>query len=389
MTEQISPRVGAVQATRVAVLHLGRNGGGPKFTLELARALRESGAEVISVIARDADNRADFEQLCPTLAVSTFTTRIGALLRLPLLLVHAVHIRRFLARHGIDAVVVGMEQIWQAPLLPLIRAPRRPVLLCVHDARMHPGDHNRLEHLLRATQRRSADGALTFSTHVAEALEADGPFPSTRIWRSVHGAFGPLRESPRALPSRVPVVGFFGRISEYKGLDIASAAVQALRRRGRRVRLRVVGTGSVPALEALTHEDDQVELTWVEDDDIPGRLDEFDVLLLPYREASQSGVFAYAMSRGLPMVATPVGGLIEQAESTRAAMVAAAMNAEAVADALEQVLDNAEEYAALSRNGLAAARATYSWARTGRDALQAVERLTDAKKPATAGTARA
>ena len=46
MTE---PEQGVVPA-RVAVLHLGRNGGGPKFTFEIARSLEQAGATVFSVV---------------------------------------------------------------------------------------------------------------------------------------------------------------------------------------------------------------------------------------------------------------------------------------------------------------------------------------------------
>jgi len=38
----------------VAVLHLGRNGGGPKFTYALAEAIRALGQPVVSVVSRDA-----------------------------------------------------------------------------------------------------------------------------------------------------------------------------------------------------------------------------------------------------------------------------------------------------------------------------------------------
>jgi glycosyltransferase involved in cell wall biosynthesis len=173
----------------------------------------------------------------------------------------------------------------------------------------------------------------------------------------------------------VPVIGFFGRLSEYKGLRLAHEAVEILRAAGRRIRFEVVGDGADPALARMTHPDDHVEVGWVDDRTIPEILDRFDVLALPYLEASQSGVFAYAAGRGLPMVVTPVGGLREQAESSGAALVADAVTADAVADRLTELLDDPARYLAVSTAGVTAAAGSHSWARTARDVLTGVAAL--------------
>jgi glycosyltransferase involved in cell wall biosynthesis len=361
-------------ATPVAVLHLGRNGGGPKFTHALAEALQAVGRPVVTVVSSGADNRGAYHALGPVLELPTFRSTIGAALRAPVLLLHALRLRRFLTRHEVRVVVVAMEQIWQGPLLGLL-GRRRRILLCVHDATMHPGRFNAVEHLSLQVHRALADGAVTFSDHVASVLEAQGAFPPGRIQRSVHGAYAATGAAPRSARSGVPVIGFFGRLSEYKGLRLAHEAVEILRAAGRRIRFEVVGDGADPALARMTHPDDHVEVGWVDDRTIPEILDRFDVLALPYLEASQSGVFAYAAGRGLPMVVTPVGGLREQAESSGAALVADAVTADAVADRLTELLDDPARYLAVSTAGVTAAAGSHSWARTARDVLTGVAAL--------------
>jgi glycosyltransferase involved in cell wall biosynthesis len=326
---------------------------------------------VVSVVARGADNRGAYDHLGPVLELTTFRSTAGAALRAPVLLLHALRLRRFLSRHGVRVVVVAMEQIWQGPLLALL-GRRRPILLCVHDATMHPGRFNAVEQLSLQVHRALADGAVTFSDHVASVLEAQGAFAPARIQRSVHGSYAGTGAVARSLRRPVPVVGFFGRLSEYKGLRLAHEAVQILRSAGRRVRFEVVGDGADPSLASMAHPDDHVEVGWVDDRSIPEILGRFDVLALPYIEASQSGVFAYAAGHGLPMVVTPVGGLREQAESSGAALVADAVTAVAVADRLAELLDDADRYQAVSAAGVAAATGTHSWGRTARDVLTGV-----------------
>jgi glycosyltransferase involved in cell wall biosynthesis len=361
----------------VAVLHLGSNGGGPKFTFELTRALRGAGFQTLAVIASGADNRSSFEALGPTLDLPTFTTPIGALLRAPLILLSALRLRRQLRRGHVGAVVIAMEQVWQAPLLRLSRSKGRRRLICVHDAAMHPGDHNVLEDVLRRLQRSEADGAITFSGHVADQLIASGAFPARRIWRTVHGAYGVAADRPHSPPSgdAVPTVGFFGRISEYKGLGLCYSAVEHMRASGRRVRFAVIGDGHRELVAEMTHPDDDVRLGWVNDSEIPATLGEFDVLALPYTESSQSGVFAYAISQGLPMAVTPVGGLREQAHDTGAALVATDVTSQAFAVALGRVLDDPSLYEDLAARGLRAARSVHSWDRVGEDAGRAIREM--------------
>lgn len=361
----------------VAVMYLGSNGGGPKFAYELANGLRDAGHHTLSIVSDHVDNREDFESLDAVLAMPTFRTPLGALVRSPLILMNALRIRRQLRRHRAQALVIAMEHVWQAPILAMVRGRKIPQLLCVHDASMHPGDANRLETVLLGLQRALADGALTFSDHVAQTLQTHGVFQEQRIWRTVHGAYGAASGQPHSPPSstQTATIGFFGRIADYKGLGLCYDAIQTLRASGRRVRFAVVGDGDRRLVAGMTHPDDQVRLGWVDDNEIPSILQKFDVLALPYVESSQSGVFAYAISQGLPMVVTPVGGLREQAQETDAALVARSLEPADFADALESLLSDTASYRRLASNGLAAASGAHSWARVAEDARTAISAL--------------
>lgn len=356
---------------RLAVVQWGRTGAGPLFALELAEALRDDGCEVVVSYATGSEVADTFVELgVPSFALRTYRDRRGAVLGLPRLLWSSLRLDRFLRRHRIDVVVVAMEQLWQGVAAPVFRFGGRRTLLCVHDATMHPGDFSRVEHLLRRVERRVADGAIVFSDAVATALAASGTFDADRIHETVHAAYrvDPGRAAARSIRrDAVPVVGCFGRLSAYKGLGLGVRAIAELRARGVRVRLRVVGSGTDEALALLQHPDDDLEQRWVPQEEIVDVVDGFDIALLPYVEASQSGVLAYAMALGVPAVVTPVGGLAEQATASGSGVVAAAMTPTALADALEELLSDTGRYQALSAAGTAAAAGAFSWARVAAD----------------------
>jgi glycosyltransferase involved in cell wall biosynthesis len=103
----------------------------------------------------------------------------------------------------------------------------------------------------------------------------------------------------------------FGRLLPYKGLDLLAAAIPLV---CANAQVRVVGSGpesdELCALRTLPRT--SVENRWVPEQEIGDLLAWADAVILPYREASQSGVAAAALAAGRFVVATNVGGLKEQ-----------------------------------------------------------------------------
>jgi glycosyltransferase involved in cell wall biosynthesis len=111
---------------------------------------------------------------------------------------------------------------------------------------------------------------------------------------------------------------FFGIVRQYKGVDVLLRAVAQLRRE-RPVRVVVAGEfwDPVDPYERLIDElglRDVVDLRpgYVPDDELSRLLTRADLMVAPYRSATQSGAVEMAFGAGLPVVASRVGGLAEQ-----------------------------------------------------------------------------
>jgi glycosyltransferase involved in cell wall biosynthesis len=137
----------------------------------------------------------------------------------------------------------------------------------------------------------------------------------------------------------------FGRLLPYKGLDLLA---DALRRLGPQpgLAVRVVGAGpespELAALRALPGV--TVENRWVPEDEVGALLGWADAVVLPYREASQSGVAAAALAAHRRVIATDVGGLREQLAGEKLAILCEP-RADSLADALRRLLDRPQEAA--------------------------------------------
>jgi glycosyltransferase involved in cell wall biosynthesis len=240
-------------------------------------------------------------------------------------------------------------------------------ILILHDAKFHPGDYYPFRESVLRWEVATADALIVLTEHVGRAAQQLYEFPPDRIWTVPHGAFsyGLGTATPRAFPRNRPLrLLFFGRIVKYKGLGLLLEAFRLLRDRGVAVELDIVGSGDLGCYSSqlASLPDVSITNTWVNNDEIAQALARADVMILPYIEASQSGVAATALTAGLPIVATPVGGLVEQVNSGRTGLLATGMQPEDLAAAIQCFAHNPSLYETCSAGALKHVRDELGWA---------------------------
>jgi glycosyltransferase involved in cell wall biosynthesis len=314
----------------------------PRLTLDLARAARgRPDLDLHVSISYQNELFADYawlgERLLP---IGTFRSAIGVFWTAPAVPRRLRDIRRRLQQRGVRVIVVLMPHLWTPLLAPQLRRAGIAYIPVVHDAAAHAGDLTGIANwwLLRDLDR--ADRIVTLSPFVTRALVTSGRAPDALIDTLFLPdlSYGSARPEPRddAAPLRLL---FFGRMLRYKGLPLFIEAVDLLARRGIAVEAGVFGAGDLGGggeqLRALGVE---VVNRWIDDGEIPSILARHDVVVLSHTEASQSGVVAIALGAGIPVVVTPVGGLVDQVEHEKTGLIAAGANAAALADAIGRLV---------------------------------------------------
>jgi hypothetical protein len=89
---------------------------------------------------------------------------------------------------------------------------------------------------------------------------------------------------------------------------------------------------------------------WLTEAEIGALLPTFHAVVLSHIEASQSGVAAAAFGAGLPVIATPVGGIIEQVEDQVTGVIAARADATALTEAAKRLLLDVSLYQRICGN---------------------------------------
>ncbi|MBW6397813.1 glycosyltransferase family 4 protein [Roseomonas sp. HJA6] len=329
---------------RLLLWYWGRRGAGGQLTQALAQALarREDVAVALSLSAQ-AELLEPIRALdLPVDAVPTYASAAGfaaGFLRVPGL---AARLRRQALDFRADAVVSVMTHLWTPLIAPGLKRAGLRYVPMVHDAEPHPGDPGFLWEWRLTRELDAAESAIAFSDAVAAGIRRRRPH--LVVHRLPLGAL--LSDAAPAVP-RMAGQGVrfvnLGRLRAYKGLDLLRDAWALFQPRFPGARLLVAGEGDADALAPGLAQLPGVEVQarWLSETEIATFIRDADAVVLPYREASQSGVAPVAHGLGVPVVATPVGGLSEQVRDGVDGLLARAMTAEALAEAMATLCDPA------------------------------------------------
>lgn len=346
---------------RLLLWHWGRRGAGPRYTLELARAL-EGRCEVALSLSRQSELFAETAALgLPGFYVDTYSSLSSAVLSSIGAAALRPRFRAYLAEQRFDAVIATMHHVW----CPLFADLVDGLVFVVHDADPHPGDSALAWRVMLDREIEASAALVALSEHVAGRLRRRYAIAPGRLSVIPHPPFGfaGARAAPRQFPGGRPVrLTFFGRIKAYKGIGLLLEAVRLVQEK-HAVALLIAGQGSLAPYAAQLESLGQVSLLnrWIAEGEVQPILDDSDIIIAPYIEASQSGVIPSAYGAGIPVIATPVGGLIEQLRDGETGLLARAPTAEALAEAIGRMITDPALYERCSAGALAAARGTLGW----------------------------
>jgi len=227
-----------------------------------------------------------------------------------------------------------------------------PLLTTVHDVRLHPGDADtRIMPDWASTWivRQSADVVVHGEGLKRMALDRYSKSPD-HVHVLSHPAILRYAELARRLKlARRPEDGtvrvlLFGRIFAYKGLEQLVRAEAALKDVLPGLSVAIAGRGDDPlAFRALMGRPDRYDIRnrFIEDAEVAQLFLDADIVVLPYTEASQSGVLNLAAAFGKPVVATDVGELRASVEPNGLGLVVPPGDPDRLAGAIRVLAENA------------------------------------------------
>ena len=251
---------------------------------------------------------------------------------------------------------------WNPFLILIFRLWRKKCLVTAHEGRLHRGEAYSWEQGLANLSIKWADGLVFLTEKERSATQKYLPFRG-RSWVIPHGILQlpGLRTTPRTLPDR-PALLFLGRIVLYKGLELLLHAVSLLPREAFH-HLTIAGRANYMASGQSAMSQVRWIKGWLSEAQMAQLLNEHDILILPYLEASQSGIATLGIAAAIPMICTRVGGLTEQLSEEEA--IWAEPNPDSLLAAIKRLISDPDCYGQLHQR-LAQKRGNEGWAENAR-----------------------
>ncbi len=271
-----------------------------------------------------------------------------------------------------DMLILQWTVSYWIPMLWLLSrlAPKSTctVMIC-HNAAPHEAGHPlvaRLSGWLQRLVMGQADHLICHAESDAAELRELLPGHSiTRVMLPSYAGVAALAEGERAARRGSPNLLFFGFVRPYKGVEGLLAAMPRVRAALPDAHLTVAGewwrgAGEPDALIPTSLRDAVTILDrYIPNEEMSALFAAADVVVLPYRSATQSAVVQLAYGFGVPVITTAVGGLPEAVHHERSGLVVPPDDPDALADAI--IRYHREGWRERLAPGVAALRETFSW----------------------------
>lgn len=221
-------------------------------------------------------------------------------------------------------------------LLPFIYKYKK--LLTLHD----PIPHSKLswfQNISRNLILRSCQNILLLSKSQERQFVAEYGFKGCKIYHSRLSIYDFLLHiDTDKIETPENYILFFGRIDEYKGVDVLIESYINSKLSNEGIKLVIAGKGSIYLSENMQSRDNIIFYNrYIENEELSRLIRCSKFVVLPYKSATQSGCLFSSFAFGKPVIATTVGDLCVEVENEKTGLLVAPMNVEKLTKGLEQM----------------------------------------------------
>jgi glycosyltransferase involved in cell wall biosynthesis len=158
---------------------------------------------------------------------------------------------------------------------------------------------------------------------------------------------------------------FFGRIVEYKGLKYLLKALLKLKEEKVKFKLTIAGPGDIAQykkdINKLGPEYVKKDIREIYDEDITKYFKKSAFIVLPYTDATQTGIASIAYSFKKPLIVTKVGSLPEVVINNKTGIIIDPKNINQLAQAIKTMLENPSKTKKMGIEGKKFLEKEYNW----------------------------
>jgi len=364
---------------KVAFIYLGRRGGGPVYSLEIAKRLAKQ-TDLLAIISKQTENLGYWRKSDISVSsISTYSNSFQFLFSF-LNFRKFIKISKQIKDFSPDVIYYPFFHFW----IPIINflLPNIPKVYTSHDPVLHRGEYNLLMEIFQNSAIKKSKRVIVLSKVFRNLIHKKNKIPLEDIDVIPHGVFNHYSEisnfetiNKEKIP-HAPTILFFGRIIKYKGLDILLRAFPLIKREIPGAKLLIVGDGDLsPYKKILANlKDITIKNRWIKDNEVAKFFYQSDISVCPYIEASQSGVIPLAYSFKMPVVASEVDGLKEQVDNNLTGFLVSPKNHVQLAKVCTLLLKDDKKRKSMGENGYKKANEEWSWDKISEMVLESLKK---------------
>ncbi len=269
--------------------------------------------------------------------------------------------------------IIHMMELYPWIHLFLKQLSQFPVVLTLHDPVKHSGDiESKIVPEFHKRFFKYISHFIVLGKTMKDNLVNEHHVPQFKISILPHGIIDSYLEyvQPPEKPKDSFNILFFGRLYKYKGVEYLIKAEEILSKSIKNYKIIIAGRGNrhyVREIEKLMRNKNNFMLmnTYISNEQTAALFRDADVVVLPYIDATLSGVTMVSYSFNVPVIVTNVGSLPEYVENRKTGTVVPAKSSQAIAEAITEMYNNPELRKEMSNNIRQLNLSTFSWEKIG------------------------
>ncbi len=317
----------------------------PEYMIELSNSLAYHGDVILMIPDNHRFTEKHFEQIGPTVKVELFKVVLYKSLSSNFKMLFFILRKVWKYRPEILHVQANGHRLFY--WIFLLKPRRTKIVNTIHDPVKHTGD--KLSHAIddgfvKKAARFFTKKYIVHGDWLIHQLENSHGVPKDRIVSIPHGNFEIYKRfQTTQVEQDENVILFFGRIWAYKGLEYFVQAANIVSEIKPDAKFHIVGVGEDldKYLQQIEHTEKFVIVNKrVSIDEAGQYFQKSSIVVLPYIEATQSGVIPVAYAYSKPVIATNVGGLPEVVINGKTGYLVEPRSSEQIAEKIIFLLNN-------------------------------------------------
>lgn len=356
---------------------------GPTFSLQLTKGFVENGHTVYAVIGEGVANEKEWYEVLPPqniCAINLHTNagssigRIRAMLRVGIC--EQRKVRKQFSGIVFDYDICTFYSKWTLFVNRIIN--KKKIVTICHDPLPHSGARTAIHDMMKYYKH--SDEMFVLTDSFRKIASQTYGIPLEKVHYVPHGRMDMYKKNAafdmlQGLYKKKFHILFFGRIEKYKGLSVLADAYERLFKKYTDVELTILGNGDfTPYAEKYSAlENVHIENRYIKDEEVGNYFAlKNTIAVVPYIDATQSGVIPIAYEFGTPVVYSNVGGLKEQLDNGNIGVSYDDNSGEKLADALMKIIGDEKAFE-VQRNKMFTYRESLNWSNIAKRMLESMK----------------